>query len=162
VQASEYYSGEDQTSSANKCLEKVALISGQLERYAEAVSIFKQLGVSSMESNLLKFNAKKYFQQAALCHLARKDAVGARADMEEFKTIDYTFGDSREAQFVEKLIEACSQYDVEAFTDAVYEYDKVSKLDPWKTTILLRIKTGVSGESPEGEGDGSDEDVDLT
>ena len=33
--------------------------------------------------------------------------------------------------------------DIEVFTDAVAEYDSVSKLDKWKTTLLLRIKNAM-------------------
>jgi len=35
---------------------------------------------------------------------------------------------------------ACEQGDVEMFTGAVYQYDQVTKLDNWKTGILLRVK----------------------
>jgi alpha-soluble NSF attachment protein len=37
-------------------------------------------------------------------------------------------------------VEEC---DIEVFTDAVAEYDSVSKLDKWKTTLLLRIKNAM-------------------
>ena len=40
----------------------------------------------------------------------------------------------------------------EAFTDAVYNYDQISKLDPWRTTILLKIK----GEMAKANGEGND------
>lgn len=33
--------------------------------------------------------------------------------------------------------------DVDAFTQAVVEYDSISKLDQWKTSILLRIKNSI-------------------
>jgi len=36
--------------------------------------------------------------------------------------------------------------DVEAFTNHVVEYDSFSKLDNWKTTILLRIKRTIRDE----------------
>ena len=29
--------------------------------------------------------------------------------------------------------------DVEKFTDAIYEFDQISKLDKWKTSLLLRV-----------------------
>lgn len=33
--------------------------------------------------------------------------------------------------------------DVEQFTQVVYEYDKLTRLDSWKTAILLKIKKSV-------------------
>jgi len=33
--------------------------------------------------------------------------------------------------------------DVEAFTNAVFEYDQICKLDKFKTSLLLRIKTNL-------------------
>ena len=50
------------------------------------------------------------------------------------------FGDSREAKLVKDLIKHLEDEDIEAFTGEVAKYDKVSTLDAWYTTILLRIK----------------------
>lgn len=38
------------------------------------------------------------------------------------------------------LCEHLEEQNVEGFTDAVKDYDSISRLDPWYTTILLRIK----------------------
>jgi alpha-soluble NSF attachment protein len=37
--------------------------------------------------------------------------------------------------------------DVEAFTNVVVDFDKMTKLDSWKTTILLRMKKSIGEES---------------
>lgn len=67
----------------------------------------------------------------------------------EYKEQDYTFPDSRECRLVEDIARAFSDLNLDQFTDVVYEYDKGSKLDPWKTTILLRIKTKLSASATE-------------
>jgi alpha-soluble NSF attachment protein len=36
--------------------------------------------------------------------------------------------------------------DQEMYTAAVYEFDQVTKLDNWKTNILLKIKRGIQDE----------------
>lgn len=36
--------------------------------------------------------------------------------------------------------------DDEAFSDKVFQYDQLSKLDKWKTTMLLRIKETIVNE----------------
>jgi alpha-soluble NSF attachment protein len=41
------------------------------------------------------------------------------------------------------LAEAVEQGETEQFADKLFQYDQMSKLDKWKTTILLRIKSGI-------------------
>jgi alpha-soluble NSF attachment protein len=50
--------------------------------------------------------------------------------------------------------------DVEAFTNAVVEFDSISKLDAWKTSILLKIKKGIKGGSGGTDGDNDDDNDD--
>jgi hypothetical protein len=47
---------------------------------------------------------------------------------------------------VQDLVTAYENFDVEAFTQAVVDFDSISKLDQWKTTILLRIKNSIKSE----------------
>lgn len=54
--------------------------------------------------------------------------------------MDVSFCDSREAKLLDSLIEAIEEEDVDKFTNVTYEYDSISKLDNWKTTLLLRVK----------------------
>ena len=54
---------------------------------------------------------------------------------------DVSFSDTRECTLLKELLDAVDEADVEKFTNAVFEFDQISKLDKWKTTILLRIKT---------------------
>ena len=57
--------------------------------------------------------------------------------------MDNTFPTTREAKFIKALLEALDQGEEETFTNVVYEYDQVTKLDNWKTAILLKIKKGI-------------------
>lgn len=41
------------------------------------------------------------------------------------------------------LAEAVEQGDQEVFAEKLFQYDQLSKLDKWKTTLLLRIKEGI-------------------
>lgn len=38
------------------------------------------------------------------------------------------------------LCEHLEETNIEGFTDAIKDYDSISRLDQWYTTILLRIK----------------------
>ena len=66
--------------------------------------------------------------------------------MQKYSNQDVTFASTREAKFINALIEAFENGDQDAFTAAVYEFDQVTKLDNWKTSILLKIKKEIGEE----------------
>ena len=41
------------------------------------------------------------------------------------------------------LIQTIEQGDQDAFADRLFQYDQLSKLDKWKTTLLLRVKGNI-------------------
>lgn len=160
-QASELFGMEDSKSSVSQCLVKIAeLCSAALEPpdYGRASKIYDDLGRRCLTSNLLKFNAKGYFLQSILCHLANSDDVGAEQAGAKYESLDYTFGDSREGKFANSLIEAVKAYDVEEFATTCFEFDRISKLNPWQTSILVKVKRSID----EGGDSDDDSDVDLT
>uniref|UniRef100_A0A4W3GT12 N-ethylmaleimide-sensitive factor attachment protein, alpha b n=1 Tax=Callorhinchus milii TaxID=7868 RepID=A0A4W3GT12_CALMI len=144
-QAADYYKGEESNSSANKCLLKVATYAAQLEQYPKAIEIYEQVGTSAMDSPLLKYSAKEYFFKASLCHFC-VDMLNAKFAVSKYEEMFPAFSDSRECKLVKKLLDACEEQNVEGYTDAVKEYDSISRLDQWLTTMLLRIKKTIQGE----------------
>uniref|UniRef100_A0A182QMW2 Soluble NSF attachment protein n=1 Tax=Anopheles farauti TaxID=69004 RepID=A0A182QMW2_9DIPT len=138
-QAADYFKGEESTSSANKCMLKVAQYAAQLEDYEKAIQIYEQVAGSCLDSSLLKYSAKEYFFRAALCHLS-VDLLNAQHAMEKYAQQYPAFQDSREYKLVKTLCEHLEEQNVDGFTEAVKEYDSISRLDQWYTTILLRIK----------------------
>mmetsp|Transcript_14822 Transcript_14822/g.21604 ORF Transcript_14822/g.21604 Transcript_14822/m.21604 type:complete len:290 (+) Transcript_14822:70-939(+) len=142
-QAGDYYKNEDQTSSANQCFLRVAVLSAELEQYETAINMYESVASASLDVALLKWSVKDYFFQAGLCHLASGDQVAYKRAIDRYQDQDVSFGDSRECKMLQDLAEACEECDVEKMTDAVAEYDSISKLDKWKTTLLLRIKTAL-------------------
>jgi alpha-soluble NSF attachment protein len=162
--AAELFSMDQGNSQASQCQAKVAeLCSAALDPpdLIRAAQLYDELGRKCLDSNLLKFNAKGYFLQAILCHLGNNDAIGASQAMSRYESLDYTLGDSREGKFARNLIECVEGFDVEGFGTACFEYDRISKLDPWKTSILVRVKRSIQDEAGGGGGDDED-DVDLT
>jgi alpha-soluble NSF attachment protein len=163
-QASELFGMEDAKSQSSQCLAKVAeLCSGALDPpdLIRAAQIYDDLGRRCLDSNLLKFNAKGYFLQATLCHLASGDPIGASQAMQRYEGVDYTFGESREGKFARQLVECVESYDAEGFGTACFEYDRISKLDPWKTSILVKVKKTIDDEAGGGGGGGGDDDEDF-
>jgi len=138
-QAADYFKGEESLSSANKCMLKVAQYAAQLENYEKAIQIYEQVAASALESSLLKYSAKEHFFRASLCHLC-VDALNAQHAVTKYEEQYPAFGDSREAKLIKSLGEHLEQQDVEAFTESVKSYDSVNRLDPWFTTLLLRVK----------------------
>lgn len=162
-QAAELFEMEQAKSQASSCLQKVAeLSSGALDppELLRAADIYESLGRACLESNLLKYNAKSHFLNAIMCHLANGDSIGASQAMARFDGADYTFGESREGKFAGQLVECVEQFDPEGFATACFEYDRISKLDPWKTSILVRVKRSI--EDSTGGGGGDEDDIDLT
>lgn len=40
-------------------------------------------------------------------------------------------------------MQTIEQGDQDAFADRLFQYDQLSKLDKWKTTLLLRVKGNI-------------------
>uniref|UniRef100_A0A8D1CY75 NSF attachment protein alpha n=2 Tax=Sus scrofa TaxID=9823 RepID=A0A8D1CY75_PIG len=132
-------------SSANKCLLKVAGYAAQLEQYQKAIDIYEQVGTNAMDSPLLKYSAKDYFFKAALCHFCI-DMLNAKLAVQKYEELFPAFSDSREYKLMKKLLEAHEEQNVDSYTEAVKEYDSISRLDQWLTTMLLRIKKTIQGD----------------
>ncbi|XP_022667962.1 alpha-soluble NSF attachment protein-like [Varroa jacobsoni] len=143
--AADYYKSEESNSAANKCLLQVAKYAAQLEKFERAIEIYEQVASSCIDSSLLKYSAKEYFFRATLCHLAI-DVLNATHALNKYDEMYPSFADSREYKFSKTLIKAVEDEDVEAFTAAVTEYDAISRLDKWYTTLLLHIKKGLQSE----------------
>uniref|UniRef100_A0AAZ3NP21 Uncharacterized protein n=1 Tax=Oncorhynchus tshawytscha TaxID=74940 RepID=A0AAZ3NP21_ONCTS len=144
-QAADYYKGEESNSAANKCLLKVATYAAQLEQYQKAIEIYEQIGTYAMDSVLLKYGAKDHFFKAALCHFC-VDMLNARLSVQRYEEMFPAFSDARECKLVKKLLDAYEEHDVDAFTDAVKDFDSISRLDQWNTTMLLRIKKQIQDD----------------
>lgn len=160
-QSAELFTAEDSHSQASQCWAKVAeLCSAAIDPpdLLRAAQLFEDLGRKCLDSNLLKFNAKGHFLHAILCHLANGDAIAAQQSIDKYESLDYTFGSAREGKFAHQLIESVDGMDSEGFASACYDYDKISKLDPWKTSMLVRVKRTIGDD----EEDDEEDDVDLT
>lgn len=144
-EAAELYSGEDSTGLANQCWVKVATFAAQVEQYDKAIEKFEEVAVKSLENNLTKYSAKIYFLNAGLCHMI-KDVVTARRALERYQEMDMSFSQTRECKLLQDLLNAFDAGDQGQFTAHVAEFDKMTRLDPWKTTILLRVKRLIAEE----------------
>jgi alpha-soluble NSF attachment protein len=91
----------------------------------------------------MKWSVKDYLLKSGLCLLAVGDMVATNRAFENYRDLDPTFSSTREHQLLIDLSEAVEAGDQEVFADKLFQYDQMSKLDKWKTTILLRIKNAI-------------------
>jgi len=144
--AGEWYSQEDANATANACFKDAADLHAELEEYQAAIQRYEQVANHSLTSSLTKYSVKEYWLRAGLCALAMKDTVTAQRNLQKYGTQDVTFPSTRESKFLVALTEAVEAGDEGALTAAVVEFDQITKLDNWKTSILLKIKRGVQDE----------------
>ncbi|KAJ3720031.1 vesicular-fusion protein SEC17 [Lentinula raphanica] len=144
--AGDWYAQEDSVATANACYKDAADLHAEIDEHAQAIARYERVADYSLTSALTKYSVKDYWLKAGLCALATGDPVAARRNMQKYSTQDATFPSTREAKFVNALIDAVQAGDVEAFTGAVVEYDQITKLDNWKTNILLKVKRNIQEE----------------
>ncbi|XP_006659269.1 alpha-soluble NSF attachment protein 2 [Oryza brachyantha] len=138
--AADLFDSEGQSSQSNSIKQKVAEIAAQLEQYPKATEIFEAIARQSINNNLLKYSVRGILLNAGICQLCRGDAVAITNSMERYQDIDPTFSGTREYKLLSDLAAAIDEGDVAKFTDAIKEFDSMTRLDPWKTTLLLRAK----------------------
>ncbi|EIW71907.1 hypothetical protein TREMEDRAFT_66620 [Tremella mesenterica DSM 1558] len=148
VQAGDWYKQEDANATANQCYQQAAELSADLQDFKRSMELYQTVADWSLTSALTKYSVKEYWLRACMCSMAMGDLVLCQRLLETFSTKDVTFPSTRESKFAHELMDACEQGDVERYTAAVYQYDQVTKLDNWKTAILLKIKKAL--EEDEG------------
>ena len=60
--------------------------------------------------------------------------------------MDATFAAQREFSLLTELAQALSEGSEQDFTDKLFNFDRVNKLDNWKTTMFLRVKNHIQEE----------------
>lgn len=129
--------------------------------YYKAVELYEKVAKTSIQNNLMRWSVKEYLLKAGICQLCTGDQVGVNAALDRYRELDPSFVQQREHQLLVDLTQAVQDGDQEMFADKVipilrmasttseanvrqlFQYDQLSKLDKWKTTLLLRIKSTI-------------------
>lgn len=143
LRAGDWYAEEDAVATANQCYKDAADLYAELDQFPQAITLYERVADHSLGSNLTKYSVKEYWLKSLLCSLAFGDAVTARRNAQTYLGKDNTFGGTREYKFAIALLEAVEAGDEQSYTAAVVEFDRITKLDNWKTAILLKIKKGL-------------------
>jgi len=148
--AADCYFAEDSSTSGNQCLLQVAALCATDGDYKRAAATFEKVAQSSLEgSKLVQYSVKDYMYKAALCLFVdcAKNKGGEVKEVEKaiekYKDLFPAFDGSRECKFLEDIVKAFDDGDVETFTGHVFKYDQVLKLDNWQASMLLEIKTAL-------------------
>lgn len=128
---------------ANKLFLKVADLSALDGEYYKAIEMYEKVATASVANNLMKYSVKDYLLKSGICLLAVGDGVSTNRAFEKYRDMDPTFASTREHQLLVDLQATVEAGDQEAFADKLFQYDQMSKLDKWKTAILLRIKNAI-------------------
>jgi len=156
--AAEIFDGEESKSSANKCYLKMAHYYAQLEKYTQAIEQFDLVATRSLESSLLKYSAKEHMFKAIICQFCLGGSTNAKQQMERYMQLSPAFEDSRESKLIGKLIKAFDEGSSDEFAESVAHYDRITRLDEWLTSMLLRIKNLIPREDDQ-DLDSGDEDA---
>lgn len=141
-----YADSDRDYSLANKLWLKVADIAALDADYYKAIGNYEKVAAASVSNNLMRYSVKDYFLKAGICHLATQDTVATDRALEKYRDMDPTFTQTREHQLLVDLTEAVKAGNQEEFTDRLFQFDQMSKLDKWKTEILVRVKNMIVAE----------------
>jgi len=141
--AAGWYENDNAEALANKLFLKLADLSALESDYYKAISNYEKVAKSSINNNLMKWSVKEYLLKAGICHLCTGDSVATNRALESYRDLDPSFSQTREHQLLSDLVEAVDEGDQEKFADKLFQYDQMSKLDKWKTTLLLRVKENI-------------------
>jgi len=141
--AASWFENDNAEALANKLWLKVADLAAMEGDYYKAIELFEKVASTAVSNQLMKWSVKDYFLKAGLCHLAVGDQVATNRAFEKYRDMDPTFPSQREHQLLVDLYEAVEAGDQEMFADKLFQYDQMSKLDKWKTVILLKIKNSI-------------------
>jgi len=141
--AANWFESDNAEALANKLYLKVADLSALEADYYKSIELYEKVAMQSVTNNLMKYSVKDYLLKAGICLLAVGDIVATNRAFEKYRDLDPSFPSTREHQLLVDLLATIEAGDQEAFADKLFQYDQMSKLDKWKTTILLRIKNAI-------------------
>ncbi|GKV28206.1 hypothetical protein SLEP1_g37289 [Rubroshorea leprosula] len=147
--AADFFQNEDVSTSANQCRQKVAQFAAELEQYQKAIEIYEEIARQSLNTALLKYGVKGHLLNAGICQLCKGDVVAITNALERYQELDPSFSGTRECRFLADIAASIDEEDVGKFTDVVKEFDSMTPLDPWKTTLLLRVKEKLKAKEME-------------
>ncbi|WMV29954.1 hypothetical protein MTR67_023339 [Solanum verrucosum] len=107
-----------------QCRQKIPEYSAKVGKYQRSITMFEEIATYSIRNNLLKYGVRGYLLNAGICQLCRGDVVAINNALERYQG----------------LAAAIDKRDIAEFTSCLKEYDSITKLDEWRTLVLLKVK----------------------
>jgi alpha-soluble NSF attachment protein len=146
--AVKYYKSEGSKATAQEIVLKMAVFHIKNGELNQARSIYEKAGRDALDDRLTRGGARKHFFMALLClvgmisptNIAEGVAM-LEEKFHEFTEMDTQFDQyTREHMLITQLIAALENTDIDAYSEAMDEFDRICPLDDIKTKLLLRGK----------------------
>jgi tetratricopeptide (TPR) repeat protein len=139
----------DKLVKSRECLENIAKLSIETGNFARAAELYRKLAddsitISRRESCSItsithRLRSNVNYLNCALCHLGLSDIESARRIMR-----DHLDTNSRESDFLTKLVDACDTCNIDDFAEACQNFDRITILDNERITVLIQAKAYLS------------------
>jgi len=134
------FESENNNVQARKVKLQVADILARNGEYSKAIEIYETTSKDCVDDQLLRWSVKNYLLKASLCQLVlgaqKDDMTEATKAFAKYEDLSEIFCGTRENKLVQDLRKAYEEMNTEAFQDAIFEFDNISKLDEFKTSLL--------------------------
>ena len=156
--AADCYTAEDSQSNASACNVKVAGLAAELEDYKKDIEIYEAVSAKALEgSSAARWGVKDYLFKSLLCQFALAAKSFELSSLEEatdrYQNMLPQLVGTRELKLIEDLIHFFKESDIDGFSDAVFRYDEIYKLDNWTAKVLLEVKNALKNGPAEQEQD---------
>ncbi|KAL6910369.1 soluble NSF attachment protein [Trichoderma evansii] len=134
---------------ANKLFTQYADLAALDEDYYVAIETYDRIINSMIGNQTMKWSLSTYCFKAGVCHLATGDLVGTRRAVEGYRQKDVEFSSQYKYKLIEDLCGAIEAHDQDQFGELLFQFDRTSRLEPWMTAILIKVKNAI--EAPDDE-----------
>lgn len=125
-----------------RSLNELAELALSVNDFETALNHYLTLTKFVADGTTKNYYQPKYHLLGVLTSLVIGDVVQAQRLLAGFEQI--TTCCDLERELCAGIIDAVSNMDLELFTNSVVEYDRIRRLDPHQTAMLLRLKTNIS------------------
>ncbi|KAK9888355.1 hypothetical protein WA026_000609 [Henosepilachna vigintioctopunctata] len=138
-QASDYFKSEENNTSSEICLLKVAHYAAMFEDYQKGIEIYQQIALLHIGGTLPTYNIQVFLFKAALCHLCA-DILSGKFVIQKYAILFPIFEDSNESKFLVEIIESIETDNLNGFIQAKFNYTSKFRCDELVRTLLMRIE----------------------
>jgi len=144
--AIQYHTYDNKKYSIRSCSQQLGLLYLESGNYEKCIHIYEELATDALSEKLSRYVHPGYVIIIVICHLANSDVIGAERYLEQAQTDNPGLNNTYEGRFIQNIVDSVKSYDVTKFTQTVYDYDCLKKLDNILCKVLLKIRSFIEGE----------------